>query len=60
MKVIFINRRKVGIIVITLGLMITLLGISKQFDDKLKTTILVENNINLLNDYEALNGKDKL
>lgn len=57
MKVIFINRKKVGIIVIIFGLMVTLLGISKQFDDKLKTTILVENNISLLNDFEALNGK---
>ena len=57
MKVIFINRKRVGIVVIILGLMITLLGISKQFDDKLKTTILVENNIKLLNDYVALNGK---
>lgn len=57
MKVIFINKKKVGIIVVILGLMITLLGISKQFDDKLKTTILVENNIKLLNDYETLNGK---
>ena len=57
MKVIFINRKKVGIIVMILGLMITLLGISKQFDDKLKTTILVENDINLLNNYKGLNGK---
>jgi hypothetical protein len=57
LKVIFINRKKVGIIVIIFGLMVTLLGISKQFDDKLKTTILVENNISLLNDFEALNGK---
>lgn len=57
MKVIFIDRRKVGIIVIILGLMISLLGISKRFDDKLKTTILVENNINLLDKYEALSGK---
>ena len=57
LKVIFINRKKVGIIVIILGLMITLWGMSKQFDDKLKTTILVENNISLLNNYEALNGK---
>ena len=57
MKVIFINRKKVGIIVIIFGLMITLLGISKQFDDNLKTTILVENNINLLNNYVVLNGK---
>jgi len=56
-KVIFINRKKLGIIVIILGLMLTLLGISKQFDNKLKTTILVENNINLLNEYKALNGK---
>ena len=37
--------------------MITLLGISKRFDDKLKTTILVENNINLLDEYKALDGK---
>ncbi|MCB2291713.1 hypothetical protein LGK97_18535 [Clostridium sp. CS001] len=57
MKVIFIDRKKVGIIVIILGLMTTLLGISQQFDGKLKTTILVENNINLLDDYVALSGK---
>ena len=57
LKIIFINRRKLGITVILLGLMITLMGISKQFDDKLKTTILVENNISLLDDYNALNGK---
>jgi hypothetical protein len=57
LNIIFINRRKLGITVILLGLMITLMGISKQFDDKLKTTILVENNINLLDDYNALNGK---
>jgi len=57
MKVIFINRKRVGIVVIIFGLMITLLGISKQFDDNLKTTILVENNINLLNNYVVLNGK---
>lgn len=57
MKVILINRKKIGIIVIILGLMITLLGISKQFDDKLKTTILVENNIKLLNDYKAIDGR---
>jgi len=57
LKVIVINRKKVGIIVIVLGLMITLLGISEQFNDKLKTTILVENNIKLLNNYEIINGK---
>ena len=57
LKVIFIDRKKVGIIVIILGLMITLLGISKRFDDKLKITILVENNINLLDEYGALNEK---
>ena len=35
----------------------TLWGISKQFNDKLKTAILVENNINLLNNYEVLDGR---
>jgi len=57
LRVIFINRKKVGIVIIIMGLMITLLGISKGFDKQLKTTILVEHNINLLNDYVALNGK---
>lgn len=57
LTIIFINKKKLGIIVVLLGLMITLLGISKQFDDKLKTTILIENNINLLDTYEALGGK---
>ncbi|MBU3145912.1 hypothetical protein [Clostridium sp. CF012] len=57
MRVIFINRKKVGIIVILMGLMITLLGISKGFDKQIKTTILVEHNISLLNDFQALNGK---
>ncbi|MBU3113113.1 hypothetical protein [Clostridium lacusfryxellense] len=57
MKVIFINRKKVGIIVVIIGLMISLMGISKQFDNKLKTTILVENNIKLLNDYRTSDGK---
>jgi len=56
LEVIFINRKKLGIVVIIFGLMITLLGISKQFDNNLKTTILVENNINLLNNYVVLNG----
>ncbi|WP_298845406.1 hypothetical protein [Clostridium sp.] len=57
MKIIFVNRKKVGIIVIVFGLMVTLLGISKQFDQKLKSTILIENNIKLLDDYVAIQGK---
>jgi len=57
LRIIFINRKKVGIVIILMGLMIILLGISKVFDKQLKTTILVENNINLLNEYAALNGK---
>lgn len=57
MRVIFINRKKVGIIIIIAGLMISLLGISKQFDKNLKATILVEDNISLLDDYSALDGE---
>ena len=57
LRVIFINRKKVGIILIIFGLMISLLGISKSFVKQLKTSILVENNINLLYDYIALDGK---
>jgi hypothetical protein len=57
LRVIFINRKKVGIIVIIMGLMITLLGVSKGFYKQFKITILVENNINLSKEYVALNGK---
>lgn len=57
LKIIILNRKKIGIIVIIIGLMISLLGVSKGFDKKLQTAVLVQNNIKFLTEYKALNGR---
>lgn len=57
MRVIFINGRKVGVAIIIVGLMVTLFGLERHFDDKLKMAALIQNNIGPLMQYEGLNGK---
>jgi hypothetical protein len=55
-KFIIINRKRLGITVILLGLMIILLGVGKSFDVKLKDASLIYNNINSLVKYEGLDN----
>ena len=57
MKVIYINRRKVGVALVLVGLMIVLMMLENQFHDKLKMTVFTQNNINSLQEYEGLNGE---
>lgn len=57
MKVIMINRKRLGVTIIIIGLMIILFGLEKNFDSKLKYTTLMQNNINSLKQYEALDKK---
>jgi hypothetical protein len=56
MKFIIINRRKLGVTAIILGLMVVLFGFGKNFDAKLKEASLIYNNINSLVKYEGLNN----
>ncbi|NMM61608.1 hypothetical protein HBE96_02640 [Clostridium sp. P21] len=57
MKVIIINRKRLGVTIIIIGLMLILFGLEKNFDDRLKFTALIQNNINSLTQYEALDKK---
>lgn len=57
MKLIIINRKRLGVTTIIIGLMLILLGFEKYFDAGLKFTALMQNNINSLVQYEALNNK---
>ena len=57
MRVIIINRRKLGVTFIMIGLMIILLGLELTFDSKLKLAALVQNNISSLKSYSSLENK---
>lgn len=57
MKLIIINRKRLGVTVIIIGLMFILLGLEKNFDAGLKFTALIQNNISSLKKIEALDSK---
>ncbi|WP_185651191.1 hypothetical protein [Clostridium sp. DJ247] len=57
MKLIIVNRKRLGVTVIIIGLMLVLLGLEKNFDTKLKFVALMQNNINSLKKYQVLGGK---
>ncbi|MBV7272712.1 hypothetical protein JMF89_01435 [Clostridiaceae bacterium UIB06] len=56
MKLIIINRKRLGVTIIMIGLMFILLGFEKNFDTGLKFTALIQNNISSLKKYQALDN----
>lgn len=56
MKVVILNRRKLAIILIVIGLMMMLVGLEKKFDYKLKYTLFIQNDISSLKSYYALDN----
>ena len=57
MKLIIINRKRLGVTIIIIGLMFILIGFEKKFDTGLKFTALIQNNISSLKKYQALDNK---
>lgn len=57
MKLIIINRKRLGVTIIIIGLMVVLFSLEKNFDERLKFTALIQSNINSLIKYEALGQK---
>lgn len=53
MKLIIINRRKLGIIIMLVGLMLIIVGIGNNLSGKLKYTVLIQNDINSLKNYKT-------
>lgn len=53
MRVVFINRRQLGVTIILIGLMLILFVFEKNFDDKLKLTLLIQNDIKYMTQYNT-------
>ena len=51
MKLFIINKKTTGIYIIIIGLMLVMLGVENKFDERLKTTSLIYNNIKALKAY---------
>ena len=45
MKVLTINKRKTGLAIIMIGLMVLIIGLGNYFEEKLKIATLTQNNI---------------
>lgn len=57
MRIIVINKKKLVVFIIIVGFMCTLLGLGKNFENKIKTTIFIQNNIKVLKTYDGLDKK---
>lgn len=53
MRLIILNRKRLGVTIIIVGLMLILFGFEKKFDGRLKYVALIQNNINSLKKYEV-------
>lgn len=52
MKVIVLNRKRLGVTIIIIGLMLVLVGAEMKLSQRLKMTALIENGLNSLKQYE--------
>lgn len=57
MKIIILDKGKVGIITIVIGLMILIAGMGYYFDENIRSASFLQNNINSLKLYSCMNGK---
>lgn len=55
MRIIVLNKKRIGVTVIIIGLMLILFGVESKFDSVIKQTALMQSNIYSLKEYEALN-----
>jgi len=60
MRVIILNKKRIGVTMIIIGLMIVLLGVEASLDGRLKLAMLVQNNISSLKTYKEKEFSYKL
>ena len=53
MRVIILNKKRIGVTMIIIGLMVVLLAVEISLDSRLKLAMLVQNNISSLKTYEG-------
>lgn len=57
MKVIVLNRKRIGVTIIIVGLMLVLVGAEIQLSQRLKMTALMQNGLESLREYTIKNSK---
>lgn len=57
MRLIILNRKRLGVTAIILGLMLVMFAVEERFDERLKATALMYNDISSLIKYEGLGKK---
>lgn len=55
MQLLIFDKKKIGVIVIIIGLMMVLISLEHHFDENIKTTSLLQNDIKSLKQYEVPN-----
>lgn len=56
MSIIILNRKRLGVTIIILGLMLVLVGVEISFSHRLKTTVLIQNGFANLKQYTIQNS----
>ncbi|MCR1935408.1 hypothetical protein ACQX0N_05225 [Clostridium tepidum] len=57
MKMLIINKKRFGVLIIIIGLMLILFGLEKNFDNRLKIAALIHNNVSSFKEYNILDEK---
>ena len=57
MRVLILHRKKLGITLILIGLMVVIFAVAKGFSENIKSTALTENSITSLKSYTVENFK---
>lgn len=57
MKVLIVNKKRFGVTMIIIGLMLVLFGLEKNFDNRLKIAALIHNDVSSFKEYNILMDK---
>ncbi|NEZ47370.1 hypothetical protein FDF74_09210 [Clostridium niameyense] len=57
MNIIMVNKKRLGVTIIIIGLMLILCVFEKNFEGRLRITALIHNNISSFQEYKGLNGR---
>lgn len=57
MRIFIIDRKKMGVIFVVIGLMVVLFSVGIQLDSRIRTTAFIQNNLGALKEYNTLEHK---
>ncbi|AJA46275.1 hypothetical protein CPAST_c01750 [Clostridium pasteurianum DSM 525 = ATCC 6013] len=57
MRVLIVDRKKIGVIFVVMGLMVVLFSVGIKLDNRIRTTAFIQNNLGALKEYYAKEHK---